>query len=519
MSLLKRITEGPPKLNILVVGECKILTNYASLVTTLETGANIANVLYFDKGEEITPYQLSPSPDIIFINVVLPDTLGLELAAKLLEHYSSSKIVVCAPNAKIGFPSTDVLHLPFTIVLKPITKENLFDLIDKIKLVNRSNTIRPRVSGFPISPLKGGGSAGSYYATDLKSRLQTEFNSKMRQLYPDGFDQSRISEAKDVFDELLAEQSMVLSRSERKRLFDQMIMEFTSLRSVLFSAYSPSEVAPKRRYGLYVYAYLNDSKSEKEVTDDVNLYKAQLGGEVPKPKSAKQPTFLSEQTTVTIVPESEDIEFEPESLTKKWRGDWTRFEFEVKPTDNLLDETIFVRISIQAAGIEIAHIKSAIEVVEDAEETLDIDAYQQESAYNPLLESKMNSQTVTPYQRIFISYSRRDTDVAKSYKIAQTALGNDAFLDVDNLRAGEDWRAALARAIDDADIFQLFWSEHSASSEYCRYEWDYALKVRCPDDTCEGFIRPVYWRKPMPSPPTELRRINFRFVPFEDQDD
>ena len=281
----------------------------------------------------------------------------------------------------------------------------------------------------------------------------------------------------------------------------------------LFTAYVPSEVIAKVRHNLFVYAHTEQYRPDVE--QDASKRKDELGGTVPKPKRAKKTAALEIGTSITIIPECNELEFEPESLTKKWHGDWSRFGFEFRPTEDTIDETLFLRISIQVAGIEIAHIKSAIEVVE-AEEA---ESPRKVSASNPLLEHKMRSQTVTPYQRIFISYSRRDSTVAKSYKIAQTALGNDAFLDVDNLRAGEDWRAALARAIDEADIFQLFWSEHSASSEYCRYEWDYALKVRCPHDNCEGFIRPVYWRKPMPSPPTELGRINFRFVPFEDQDD
>jgi hypothetical protein len=91
-------------------------------------------------------------------------------------------------------------------------------------------------------------------------------------------------------------------------------------------------------------------------------------------------------------------------------------------------------------------------------------------------------------------------------------LGNETFIDTDDLRAGEDWKAGLAKAIDDADVFQLFWSNNSANSECCRYEWKYAVASRCPDSKCEGFIRPVYWEKPMPKPPPELSDVNFKYV-------
>ncbi|MEO1442918.1 MAG: toll/interleukin-1 receptor domain-containing protein, partial [Chloroflexota bacterium] len=93
------------------------------------------------------------------------------------------------------------------------------------------------------------------------------------------------------------------------------------------------------------------------------------------------------------------------------------------------------------------------------------------------------------------------------------------FIDVDNLRTGEDWQAGLAKAIDDADIFQLFWSSYSAESKYCCYEWEYAMEQKCPDNRCATFIRPVYWQKPMPKVPDPLRHLNFKFVPFEESED
>lgn len=282
---------------------------------------------------------------------------------------------------------------------------------------------------------------------------------------------------------------------------------------VAFSSYAPREIGPGRRYSLYVYAHLADALDA--VSSDVERFQDELGGTIPQPRQARQRARLREETPVTVVPECDEIAFDPPSMTKQWFAPWTRFGFDFRARDEDVNDTLFVRVSIQVAGVEIAHLKCAVDVVEAAavEDAPPVDV---DAPLNPLAAAKLNSQTTTPYQRIFISYSRKDGDIARSYKIAQTALGNEAFLDVDNLRAGEDWRVALARAIDEADIFQLFWSEHSANSEYCRYEWDYAMSIRCPDDVCEGFIRPVYWRKPMPAPPPELSRINFRFVPFED---
>lgn len=278
---------------------------------------------------------------------------------------------------------------------------------------------------------------------------------------------------------------------------------------VNFRLYSPPKAFPGLRTSLYTYAYMADFLSEVEA--DVQKFESELGGEIPSPKNAKQTPSIKLGAPITIVPESDELDFEPSSLTKVWHGDWTRFGFEFRPNETLIDETVFVRLSVQIAGVEIAHIKCAIEI-EDAS-TLQTEDEKLDD--NPLAQQKFASKTTTAYQRIFISYSRRDTPIARAYKLAQIALGNDVFLDVDNLRAGENWQAALAKAIDAADIFQLFWSDQSSSSKYCQYEWEYALKHKCPDNLCETFIRPVYWTTPLPDVPESLSHLNFKFVPFE----
>ena len=42
------------------------------------------------------------------------------------------------------------------------------------------------------------------------------------------------------------------------------------------------------------------------------------------------------------------------------------------------------------------------------------------------------------------------------------------------------------------------------------------LVVCAPVLGAEGFIRPVYWSKPMPPAPDELGHLHFRFVPLQD---
>jgi hypothetical protein len=45
----------------------------------------------------------------------------------------------------------------------------------------------------------------------------------------------------------------------------------------------------------------------------------------------------------------------------------------------------------------------------------------------------------------------------------------------------------LLELIQEADVFQLFWSSNSMRSQYCQQEWEHALALRRP-----AFVRPLY---------------------------
>lgn len=278
-----------------------------------------------------------------------------------------------------------------------------------------------------------------------------------------------------------------------------------------FSAFYPKEVQVENRYEVVIYAHA-ESMLEK-IAQDAEKFKSELGGAVPQPRVAKQSKSLAHGSKITVMLESEELEFEPDTLTKTWHGDWTRYNFEFRPKSDLVDETAFVRASIMVLGFEIAKIKFAIEIVEPQMQAMAVTV--DEEPTNPFAKAKMESTTTSGYEKIFISYSRRDKRIANAFKIMQEAAGHDVFFDVDDIRTGEDWQAAIARAIDTADYFQLFWSEHSASSEWCTYEWDYALNYRCKDDKCREFIRPVWWADPMPPPPDILGHLNFKHIDLD----
>jgi serine/threonine protein kinase len=276
-----------------------------------------------------------------------------------------------------------------------------------------------------------------------------------------------------------------------------------------FTAYYARESVAGKPYGLYVYAHVPDAL--QQIARDVWAFSQLLGGTVPKPKQSEQSQRLKIGIQLTVAVEAEGLEFEPIALTKKWNVPFTRFDFTYTAPKELVGEIVNGRIALLVNGIEIAHIPFATLIEAPAKSMLQNETM----PVNPLAAARfVASQTMRVYNKIFVSYSRKDKTVAENYRLAQMAVGHEVFMDSYSIRSGENWQSALAVAIDESDIFQLFWSENSAASENVRNEWNYALSYKCSDNQCVGFIRPVYWVQPMPTPPVELKHLNFRFVPF-----
>jgi hypothetical protein len=243
-----------------------------------------------------------------------------------------------------------------------------------------------------------------------------------------------------------------------------------------------------------MYTHLATRAVEQAVASDAARFVDELAGNLEHPVRADSPAKLRPGTAVTVAPRSPAIDFAPQ--TQVWDGEWVRYEFPFTPPAALAGMSLPVDIAILVDDIEIAHLACEVEVVE-----------------NPLAVAHRAQQTARPYRKIFISYAREDDSVVRRCWAVQQALGDDVFLDAESIRAGEAWEAALANAIEEADVFQLFWSPAAARSRYVRYEWDFALRYRCEDRACVAFIRPVYWAEPLADPPRRLAHLNFRYAP------
>jgi hypothetical protein len=209
---------------------------------------------------------------------------------------------------------------------------------------------------------------------------------------------------------------------------------------------------------------------------------------------AQSTVTISRGAEIVVVPQVPGICFNPPHASVLWLEDWHRVEFRMRAAPNVPGfkpgAILNGRVSFYVGPIMVGEIRIGIHLTEGISK----------SAPKP----DTWSSSGCPFQAIFVSYSHRDTALVEKLEKAYTVLGLDYLRDVRVLRSGEKWDPALLRKIEEANIFQLCWSRRAKSSVNVKREWHHALELKR-----EYFIRPIYWEKPMPKPPGELKAIHF----------
>src|SRR3974390_2099456 len=75
---------------------------------------------------------------------------------------------------------------------------------------------------------------------------------------------------------------------------------------------------------------------------------------------------------------------------------------------------------------------------------------------------------------VFISYSRKDSDFVAKLAAALKTAGRDVWVDVEGIRASEDWKQKIFREIDRANTFLFVVSPDSLKSEIANEEVSHA---------------------------------------------
>lgn len=269
--------------------------------------------------------------------------------------------------------------------------------------------------------------------------------------------------------------------------------------NVHFTLFVPGESVASRWYTALVYIHLESILGR--VREDARKFVDEMG-DAPHMTTGRKAVRLARGTEIKIILSAEGVEFNPPHVIIKWNEDMERAAFRFRSTSHeLMGQPCFGEMEAYVGPLLVASLRFSVFFTDPASEKA------------PKLKTGLCDNSVGMYQKIFASYSHKDTDIVKKCTQAYKALGDDVLIDYETIRSGERWEESLRQMIDQADIFQLFWSSHSALSEQVTKEWELALSVSIKRAQEAGFIRPVFWEKPMPQVPPKLAHVHFKYVP------
>ena len=269
---------------------------------------------------------------------------------------------------------------------------------------------------------------------------------------------------------------------------------------VQFTVYRPRAARPEHTERLVAFAhkseeYEEDGKLVDPAAEVARLAEEVLGdlsGQVTTTQDADAP--IARGDVLRFVPVVPGVHFNPVALEFQWLRGVHREVFEFVAGRELDGQTVTGRLSVYVGLRLVADVTLRIRVDSTAADAV------QERSHGRV------------YGKVFPSYSHQDAVVVAQITAAAETLGHEYLRDVDRLRAGQVWQRELEQFIEQADVFQLFWSPASMMSPHVHHEWDYALSLNRPD-----FVRPVYWQEPRPTappdlPPPELDRLHFAYL-------
>jgi hypothetical protein len=263
-----------------------------------------------------------------------------------------------------------------------------------------------------------------------------------------------------------------------------------------FTVYHPQELHPRVWKTLLAYVHVPKAQSLVEADSRERLEPEAPVGE--RRSAATQE--IKRGAAIVVIPNLPGCLFNPPTQTLLWLEDWHRAEFRVQAAPDQpgfeLGSAVNGIVSFHVGTVLVGEVKIWA-LLSDREEV-------------KVTASPLQTASARPYQAIFVSYSHKDMEIVTRIGTAYEAIGMDFLRDQKVLRSGEEWNPQLLSLIERADIFQLYWSEAAKGSRYVKQEWQHALA-----QNRENFLRPLYWKKPMPKPPRKLGKLHFAYYPME----
>ncbi len=245
-----------------------------------------------------------------------------------------------------------------------------------------------------------------------------------------------------------------------------------------------SAVAP-RTFMKGDYSLINIVMYEDEFRYIVDDLKNEA--EVPAQEAKSGVYSVGENDSIKIVLSSPDIEIEDNVEELVWTGGYLNFSYVICVPETYEKRQLLFIATVYVNGVAVTKLKIVAKSISLREQKI-------ETIRNDVLSA-------------FVSYASQDrSTVARLIQGMKKVSPNmDVFLDVEELRSGEDWEKALKREIEKRDVFFLCWSNNAKQSSWVDMEWRYALANK----GIEG-IEPIPLEPPTQCPPPEeLKRKHF----------
>jgi CHAT domain/Anti-sigma-K factor rskA/TIR domain len=278
---------------------------------------------------------------------------------------------------------------------------------------------------------------------------------------------------------------------------------------VRFTVYRPRRVRPNRWYSMLAFAHKTspvEMAPGEGIVDPVQVVDQQAQA-LLREEGASFAKLVGDSsipllrgTELLFEPWLDGVEFNPVLAWIRWEEPVHHAEFRFSVPAQLEGHRLSGGLRVFVGVMLIGEVTFQIEV----NSTTDRD-----TSCEPL--------RVNRYRRIFASYSHLDADIVRAVAAFGQLSGDEYYIDAVTLRSGQRWEQRLLELIDEADVFQLFWSTNAMRSEPVRWEVEHALRLER-----EGFIRPVRWEEPLPKderrglPPPAVLALHFSRLPTVD---
>jgi hypothetical protein len=256
------------------------------------------------------------------------------------------------------------------------------------------------------------------------------------------------------------------------------------------AVFSPPEVPPGTAFLIQAFVYLPDQLEEAAARATTHDASAALRGSTTLNVEVKRDSFLCFELNLPNATMVESFQ------TLRWQGKTSYVAFSATFADVAVGSQVG-KLLVSLNDVPIGVIRFVITVSRSAPRDL---AWMQTRPTG----------RATRYGSAFISYASEDRpEVMRRVQMLE-ALGIKYFQDLLSLDPGERWEKAIYHAIDDADLFLLFWSTAARESSYVRKEIGYAIQLKGGQDEAPPEIVPIVIEGPPgPVPPEELAHLQF----------